>query len=158
MPRHSPTALLRQRWRVRLTWESSEDTDSDSGGLGVGPKFCISNQLPREDDTTDPRTIFWAARMSVPASTFNFLQSAFSTATWIIELVSIVHNKWKWTPKPSGLKQQQAHTRTHTYTHVYIHIFLLIVNGRNANSRRIGSWSYSLQHVQHLDQCPPSIP
>ena len=156
MPGPSPTALLHQCWRVRLIWESCEDTDSDSGGLGVGPKFCISHQLPREDDTTGPRTTLWVARMSVPAPAFSLLQSAFSTVTWMIGLVSTVHNKWKWTPKLSGLKQQQAHTHVCACTHTHIHIFLLIVNGRSAAFKRIGSWSYSLQHAQHLDQCLPS--
>lgn len=98
-------------WRYRFWFRRSV----------VGPKFCVSNQLPLEDDTTGPRTTLWAARMSVPASTFNLLQSAFSTATWIIGLVSIVYNKWKRTPKPSGLKQQQAHTRVRAHTYIYIY-------------------------------------
>ena len=38
-----------------IPWEACSDADFDPAGLGLGPGFCISTELPGDADAAGPR-------------------------------------------------------------------------------------------------------
>ena len=42
--------------------------DSDSAGLGQGPRFCFSNKLPDDGDAAGPWTTLFSNKVSVSQS------------------------------------------------------------------------------------------